>query len=74
MGTLAPQADELLRAIAREALKNGYTTNSTAFYTKAVLSVLSCLHRHNTRIQEQGLMNLSSPIGTFSKQSAELLN
>jgi hypothetical protein len=74
MGTLAPQADDLLKTIARTAFTNGYTTNSNAFYVASVLSVLSCLHRHNTRIQEQGLMNLSFPIVSHTQAPAVQTN
>ena len=74
MGTLAPQADEFLRTIARVAYTNGYTTNSKAFYTTSILSVLSCLHRHNTRVQEQGLMHLQSPIGSYSQEPVMQVN
>ena len=74
MGTLAPQADDFLRRIARVAFTNGYTTNTKAFYTTSILSVLSCLHRHNTRVQEQGLMHLQSPIGSYSQEPVMQVN
>ena len=74
MGTLAPQADDLLKTIARTAFTNGYTTNSNAFYVASVLSVLSYLHRHNTRTQEQGLMNLSFPIVSHTQAPAVQIN
>jgi len=55
MGTLAPQATELLKLISRRALDYGYTTDSSLFFRQSLISILVTLHRGNLIVQHHGL-------------------
>jgi hypothetical protein len=65
LGSIAPQALLLLQKIASRAFDYGYTSDSASFFRVSVLSILSCVHRFNTRVQNQGVFNLVDPIACF---------
>jgi hypothetical protein len=70
LGSIAPQALLLLQKIASRAFDYGYTTDSASFFRVSVLSILSCIHRFNTRVQNQGISNLVDPIACFMPAAA----
>ena len=70
LGTIAPQALTLLQQIASRAFDYGYTSDSATFFCVSILSILSCLHRFNTRVQNQGVANLIDPIACFQPAAA----
>ena len=70
LGSFAPQALLLLQKIASRAFDYGYTSDSASFFRVSILSILSCIHRFNTRVQNEGVFILVVPIACFMPAAA----